>query len=51
MQSSKTNFVIMTEDKVFCKFMYSTNFYDFDSEGYLKIMDQEKLNGSYIVQE
>ena len=39
----------ITEDGVLNKFMYSPNFYDFDSEQYHKVMIQEKLNGSYIV--
>ena len=31
------------------RLMYSSNFYDTDSEQYHKVMLQEKLNGSYIV--
>ena len=31
------------------KFMFSTNFYDFDSEAFKKIMLEEKLDGSYIL--
>ena len=38
-----------TEDGVLIRLMYSTNFYDTDSEQYHKVMLQEKLNGSYIV--
>ena len=38
-----------TEDGVLNKLMYSTNFYDTDSEQFHKVMLQEKLNGSYIV--
>ena len=30
------------------KIMHSSNFYDFDSEQYKRIMLQEKLNGSYV---
>ena len=43
------NFVFKTEDGVIKKYMYSPNFYDFDSEQYHRIMLQEKLNGSYIL--
>ena len=31
------------------KLMFSTNFYDFDSEAYKKIMMEEKLDGSYVI--
>lgn len=31
------------------KIMYSTNFYDFDSEQFHRIMLQEKLNGSSVL--
>ena len=31
------------------KLMFSTNFYDFDSEAFKKIMLEEKLDGSYIL--
>ena len=43
------NFVFKTEDGIIRKYMYSPNFYDFDSEQYHRIMLQEKLNGSYIL--
>ena len=43
------NFEFKTEDGVIKKFMYSPNFYDFDSEQYHRIMIQEKLNGTYII--
>ena len=43
------NFEFKTEDGIIKKFMYSPNFYDFDSEQYHRVMLQEKLNGSYIV--
>ena len=33
---------------ILVKFMYSKNFYDFDSVQYHKIMIQEKLSGTYI---
>ena len=42
-------FEIYSQDAVIYKVMYSSNFYDFDSEQYHKIMLQEKLNGSYVV--
>ena len=43
------NFEFKTEDGVIKKFMYSPNFYDFDSEQYHRVMLQEKINGTYIV--
>ena len=43
------NFEFKSEDGIIKKFMYSPNFYDFDSEQYHRVMLQEKLNGSYIV--
>ena len=42
------NFEFKSEDGIIKKFMYSPNFYDFDSEQYHRVMIQEKLNGSYI---
>ena len=47
--SSKQVFEFRIKGGVISKFMFSPNFYDFDSEQYHKIMLQEKLNGSYIV--
>ena len=38
-----------TEDGMLIRLMYSTNFYDFDSEQYHKVMLQEKLSGSYVI--
>ena len=38
-----------TEDGELNKLVFSSNFYDFDSEQYHKVMLQEKLNGSYVV--
>ena len=38
-----------TEDGVILRLMYSTKFYDTDSEQFHKVMLQEKLNGSYIM--
>ena len=38
-----------TEDGMFYKFMYSSNFFDFDSEQYHRVLLQEKLNGAYVV--
>ena len=43
------NFIFTTEDGTIKKFMYSPNFYDFDSEQYHRIMLKEKLNGSYVL--
>ena len=47
--SSKQVFEFRIKGGVISKFMFSPNFYDFDSEQFHKIMIQEKLNGSYIV--
>lgn len=38
-----------TEDGMIYKFMLSSNFYDFDSDQYHRILLEEKLNGSHIV--
>ena len=38
-----------SHDAVIYKVMYTSNFYDFDSEQYHKIKLQEKLNGSYVL--
>ena len=46
--SNKQNFKFRIKGGVISKFMFSPNFYDFDSEQFHKIMIQEKLNGSYI---
>ena len=43
-------FEFTTQGGLLSKIMYSPNFYDFDSEQFHKVMLQEKLNGSYIVQ-
>ena len=42
-------FYFKSEDGVFCKILFSPNFYDFDSEQFHRVMIQEKLNGSYIL--
>ena len=42
-------FEFITEGGVINKFMFSTNFYDFDSEQFHTVMLQEKLKRSYIV--
>ena len=42
------SFLFGTEDGVISKIMFSSNFYDDDSEQYHKVMLQEKLNGSHI---
>ena len=47
--SNKLKFEFLNEGGVINKFMYSSNFYDTDSDEYHKIIVQEKLNGSYIV--
>ena len=49
MHSSKQVFEFRIKGGVISKFMFSPNFYDFDSEQFHKIMIQEKINGSYIV--
>ena len=41
-------FEIFSHDAVIYKIMHTSNFYDFDSVQYHKIMLQEKLNGSYV---
>ena len=45
----RNKFKLDTEDGLLYKFMYSTNFYDFDSEQYHRVLLQEKLNGTYVV--
>ena len=47
--TNEQEFVFTTQDGVLSKIMFSTNFYDTDSEQYHKVMLQEKLNGSYII--
>ena len=47
--SGRETFKISSEDTVIHKVMYSSNFYDFDSEQYHKIMIKEKLSGSYFL--
>ena len=42
-------FSFKTKDGVISKIMFSSNFYDDDSEQYHKVMLQEKLNGSYVI--
>ena len=41
-------FIFTTEDGVLSKILFSSKFYDTDSEHYHKVILQEKLNGSYI---
>ena len=43
-------FDFTTDDGVLSKIMFSPNFYDFDSEQFHKVMIQEKINGSYVLQ-
>ena len=47
--SNEQYFAFRTEDGVISKIMFSSNFYDDDSEQYHKVMLQEKLNGSYVI--
>ena len=47
--ANEQEFVFTTGDGVLSKIMFSTNFYDTDSEQYHKVMLQEKLNGSYVI--
>ena len=49
LSSVRNKFQLLTEDGMFYRFMYSTNFYDFDSEVYHRVLLQEKLNGAYEV--
>ena len=42
-------FRIYDEDVILSKFMFSPNFYDFDSEAFHRVMLQEKLNGANIL--
>ena len=42
-------FKFLSNEGIINKLMFSTNFYDFDSEAYKKIMLEEKLDGSYIL--
>ena len=44
----KQGFFFETQDGVISKIMFSSKFYDDDSEQYHKVMLQEKLNGSHI---
>ena len=45
----RNKFKLDTEDGMFYKFMYSSKFYDFDSEEYHRVLLQEKLNGAYVM--
>lgn len=49
LSSVRNKFQLLTEDGMFYRFMYSTNFYDFDSEVSHRVLLQEKLNGAYEV--
>ena len=42
-------FRIYDDDVILSKFMFSPNFYDFDSEAFHRVMLQEKLNGANIL--
>ena len=46
---NRNKFQLSTEDGMFYRFMYSKNFYDFDSEQYHRVLLQEKLVGAYVV--
>ena len=48
-KNDKQKFTFTTQDGVLCRIMFSTNFYDTDSEQYHKVMLQEKLDGSYVI--
>ena len=41
-------FIFTNEGGLLSKILFSSNFYDADSEQYHKVILQEKLNGSYI---
>ena len=47
--SNKQKFEFLNQGGVISRLMYSTNFYDSDSEQYHRIITQDKLNGSYVV--
>ena len=47
--NNNQDFVFTTEGGVLSKILFSSNFYDTNSEQY-KVILQEKLNGSYTVQ-
>ena len=47
-QNQRTNFGFSSDDGVIHRLMYSTNFYDFDSEVYHRVLIQKKLSGSYV---
>ena len=42
-------FIFTTEDGVLSKILFSSNFYDIDSDQYHKVILQEKLDGAYIL--
>ena len=42
-------FSIYDDEVILSKFMFSPNFYDFDSEAFHRVMLQEKLNGANIL--
>ena len=47
--SNEQEFFFTNQDGVLSKIMFSSTFYDDDSEQYHKVMLQEKLNGSYVI--
>ena len=47
-QNPRLNFGFSLVDTTIQRLMYSTNFYDFDSEVYHRVLVQEKLSGSYV---
>ena len=47
-QNQRLNFGFSSDDATILRLMYSTNFYDFDSEVYHRVLVQEKLSGSYV---
>ena len=46
--NDRLQFGFTADAALLIKFMYSKNFYDFDSVQYHKILIQEKLSGTYI---
>ena len=43
------HFKFLSNERIINKLMFLTNFYDFDSKAYKKIMLEEKLDGSYVL--
>lgn len=47
-QNQRVTFGFSSDDEVIHRLMYLTNFKDFDSEVYHRVIVQEKLSGSYV---